>query len=111
MVLSKTEKVNLVKSLSPSQKDEIKKALTNMGGNGIKDVLMNVADTLKPIVKTVGITILKEVLVPALKQKLMGDGKKKSGRKKTVGGGLKIPGGALRLAGQRGKRGSGRPMY
>ena len=106
MVLSKTEKVNLVKSLSPSQKDEIKKALTNMGGNGIKDVLMNVADTLKPIVKTVGITILKEVLVPALKQKIMGEGKKK--KKKTVGGGLKIPGGALRLAGQRGK---GRPMY
>jgi len=99
MVLSRTEKINLVKSLSPSQKEEIKKALS-MGGNGIKEVVQKVSATLKPIIKVVGPVLLREILLPALKKKIMGEGKKCLSCK-TGGKGLKTAGGALRLAGQK----------
>ena len=81
MVLSKADKIKLIHSLSSKHKDELRRAIMKgQGGGGIKTVLSNIADTLKPIVKVVGMTVLKEVL---LKNKVMGSG--------------------LRLAGQRGK--------
>jgi len=81
MVLSKADKIKLIHSLSSKHKDELRRAIMKgQGGGGIKTVLSNIADTLKPIVKVVGMTVLKEVL---LKHKVMGSG--------------------LRLAGQRGK--------
>jgi len=84
MVLSKADKIKLIHSLSSKHKDELRRAIMKgQGGGGIKTVLSNIADTLKPIVKVVGMTVLKEVLIPALKHKVMGSG--------------------LRLAGQRGK--------
>lgn len=93
MVLTKTEKINLVKSLSSSHKDELRKAvMMGQGGGGIKSVLHNIADTLKPIVKVVGMTVLKEVLIPAVKAKVMGEGKKRKVKKKVAGGALRLAG-------------------
>lgn len=105
MSLSHTEKVKLVNSLSPAHKEELKRALMlGQGGGGIKTVLMSIRDGLKPIVKAVGMTVLKEVLIPALKAKLAGSGRrKKGGSMPTVpaGRGLKLAG-----AGRK-KKGSG----
>jgi hypothetical protein len=105
-MLSKADKIRLVKSLPISDQNHLRSMiLMSMGGSGkkldsLKNFLVGVKDTLKPVVKVVGLTVLKEVLVPALKAKMgmTGDGKKKRGRPK--GSGLKTAGQGLRLAGK-----------
>jgi len=94
MNLSKADKVKLIQSLSPANKAKLRKHLREhtmagkgMSGAGFLDFLKKVGNFLSPVVKAVGPTILKEVLVPMAKSKL--------------GLGLKPSGGALRLAGQR----------
>jgi hypothetical protein len=108
MVLSHADKVNLVKSLAPHHKAKLRKNLKEhiqsgkgMSGAGFLSFLSGIGKGLLGVVKTVGMPILQDVLLPAATGALQ----------KKLGGGLKIPGGALRLAGQRGKRGRGRPMY
>lgn len=89
MSLSHSEKVKLINSLSPAHKVELKNALImGQGGGGLKSILINIKDGLKPIVKAVGLSVLKEVLLPALKSKIMGQGRKK----KLAGKGLKLAG-------------------
>lgn len=97
MKLTKADKIRMVKNLSPSQKATLKRHMGNgtMSGAGFMDFLKKIGNTLAPVVKAVGPTILKEVLVPLAKSK-MGLGKK--------GNGLKPSGGGLRLAGQRSKK-------
>ena len=105
MVLTKADKIRLLKGLPVADQNYLRGLiLGSMAGTGkkmdaLKSFLSGVKDTLKPVVKVVGMTVLKEVLVPALKAKMgmTGDGRKKKGR------GLKTAGGGLRLAGQRGK--------
>ena len=94
MKLTKADKINLVKNLSASQKAKLKKHLIEhqmsgkgMSGSGFLDFLKKVGNTLLPVVKAVGMPILKEILVPLAKSKL--------------GLGLKPSGGGLRLAGDR----------
>ena len=59
------------------------------------DILKSIGSVLGPLVKEVGPTVLKELIVPFIKGKM--------GKGLTLpGAGLSLPGGALRLAGQRG---------
>ena len=98
MPLSRHDKVNMVKSLAPHHKATIRKHLKKhiqsgkgMSGQGLFDFLGNIGSSLLPIVKSVGMPILRDVLLPAVTGHI----------KSKLGGGLKVPGGALRLAGQR----------
>jgi hypothetical protein len=61
-----------------------------MAGRGFFDFLKKAGKTLLPIVKAVGPTILKEILVPLAKSKMGLD--------------LRVPGGGLKLAGERRRR-------
>ena len=103
MALTTNDKVALVKSLAPHHKTKLRKHLREhiqagkgMSGAGLFSFLGSIGKALLPIVKTVGMPILKDVLLPAGVDML----------KKKIGGGVSLPGGALRLAGQRGR---GRP--
>ena len=104
MALTEIEKVNLVKALAPHHKTKLRKHLREhiqagkgMSGAGLFSFLGSIGKTLLPIVKAVGMPILKNVLLP-----MGGDLIKK----KISGNGVSLPGGGLRLAGQRGR---GRP--
>lgn len=110
MVLSREEKIDLVKSIAPAHKTKIKKHLKQhiqegkgMSGDGLFSFLGSIGQSLLPIVKSVGLPILKDVLLPAAQGALQ---KKLGGGLTVAGGSLNVPGGALRLAGQRGR---GRP--
>jgi hypothetical protein len=103
MALTKIDKVALVKALSQHHKTKLRKHLREhiqsgqgMSGAGLFSFLGSIGKALLPIVKAVGMPILKDVLLPAGINMLKGK----------LGGGLTLPGGALRLAGQRGR---GRP--
>jgi len=94
MNLTRSDKVKLIQSLSAANKAKLRKHLREhkmsgkgMSGAGFLDFLKKVGNFLSPVVKAVGPTILKEVLVPLAKSKM--------------GLGLKPSGGGLRLAGQR----------
>ena len=94
MKLTRADKVKLIHSLSAGQKAQLRKHLhehqmagKGMSGTGFMDFLKKIGSTLAPVVKAVGPTILKEVLVPLAKSKL--------------GLGLRPTGGGLRLAGQK----------
>jgi len=98
MKLTKADKIAMVKNLSTSHKQILRKHMMGngaMSGAGFLDFLKKIPSGLASVVKAVGPTILKEVLVPLAKSK-MGLGMK--------GKGLKPSGGGLRLAGQRSKR-------
>lgn len=108
MALTNQEKIVLVKSLAPHHKTKLRKHLREhiqagkgMSGAGLFSFLGSIGKTLLPIVKAVGMPILKDVLLPAGVDML---------KKKISGNGVSLPGGALRLAGQRGRgRPRGRP--
>jgi len=94
MKLTKSDKVKLVNALSSAHKAKLRRHLREhtmagkgMSGTGFMDFIKKVGNFLAPVVKAVGPTILKEVLLPLAKSKL--------------GLGLKPSGGGLRLAGQR----------
>lgn len=99
MKLTKADKVRMVKNLSPSQKATLRRHMGNgtMSGAGFLDFLKKIGNTLAPVVKAVGMPVLKEILIPLAKSK-MGLGMKKKGA------GLKPSGGGLRLAGVRSSR-------
>ena len=95
-MLTRQDKIKLVKALAPHHKAKLRRHLKEhvmagrgMSGAGFMDFLKKIGSSLMPIVKAVGPTILKEVLVPLAKSKM--------------GLGLSLPGGSLRLAGA-GKR-------
>ena len=100
MAITRIEKEALVKALAPAHKAKLRKHLKEhlqsgqgMSGAGLFSFLGSIGKTLLPIVKTVGMPILKDVLLPAGVDMLKGK----------LGMGLTLPGGALRLAGQRGR--------
>ena len=95
MKLTRADKVKLIHSLSAGQKAQLRKHLhehqmagKGMSGTGFMDFLKKIGSTLAPVVKAVGMPVLKEILIPLAKQKLLGSG-------------LRPVGGGLRLAGQR----------
>ncbi len=101
MALTTNEKIAIVKSLAPQHKTKLRKKLREhlqagqgMSGAGFFSFLGSIGKALLPIVKAVGMPILKDVLLPAGVDML---------KKKISGNGLSLPGGALRLAGQRGR--------
>lgn len=67
-----------------------------MKGQGIMDILKSIGSVLGPIVKEIGPTVLKELIIPFIKKKMAGGGLT------LPGSGLTLPGSGLRLAGQRG---------
>ena len=87
----------LVRALPVHRMMAVRKHCSNceMKGQGIMDILKSIGSVLGPLVKEVGPTVLKELIVPFIKGK-MGKGLH------NAGSGLSLPGGALRLAGQRG---------
>lgn len=99
MKLTKADKVAMVRGLPASHKAILRKHMMGngaMSGAGFMDFLKKIPSGLASVVKAVGPTLVKEILVPLAKSK-MGLGMKK-------GKGLKPSGGGLRLAGQRSKR-------
>ena len=81
----------LVKALPHHRISAVKKhcQACQMKGQGIMSILKSIGSVLGPIVKEVGPTVLKELVVPFIKKKMNGKG-------------LTLPGGGLKLAGQRG---------
>lgn len=86
----------LYRALPASRKNACKRVCQQcqMKGEGFMSILKKVGKALGPVAKEIGPTVLKEIVIPLVK--------------KQVGSGLVPSGGALRLAGQRG-RGPGRP--
>ena len=62
-----------------------------MSGSGFMDVLKSIGNAVGPVVKELGPTVLKEIILPLVKKKMEGNG-------------IRLAGGGLRLAGQRTKR-------
>jgi len=62
-----------------------------MAGEGIGSILKKMGRFLGPIIKKIGPTVLKEIILPLVKKKIQGGGKPKRKQK----------GSGLRLAGQR----------
>ena len=88
--LTKAQQKALLKALPAHRKNAVKAHCQQMKGEGFMDILKSVGSVLGPIAKEVGPTVLKEFVLPFVKKKI-------------EGGGLSLPGGALRLAGQRGR--------
>jgi len=86
--LTKAQQRSLIRALPAHRKNAVKKHCQKcqMQGQGFKDILKSVSSVLGPIAKEVGPVVLKELVVPFLKNK--------------AGLGLRLPGGALRLAGR-----------
>ena len=90
--LTIAQQKKLLSALPAHRKAAVKAHCTScqMKGQGFMDILKSVGSVLGPIAKEVGPTVLKEFVLPFVKKKI-------------EGGGLSLPGGALRLAGQRGR--------
>ena len=73
----------LLRALPASRKNACKKHCHDcqMRGEGLKDILKSIGKTLGPVIKEIGPTVLKEFLLPMLKQKL-GSGLKLAGQGK-----------------------------
>tara|TARA_R110000787_G_scaffold251921_3_gene357416 strand:- start:412 stop:738 length:327 start_codon:yes stop_codon:yes gene_type:complete len=92
MKLTKNQQMAVLKALSPSKKAQIKKHCQSceMKGQGLLSILKSVGKFLLPVVKTIGMPVLKEFILPFLRNK--------------AGLGLKPSGGGLRLAGRTPRR-------
>ena len=90
MKLTLAEQRAIIRSLPASRIKEVKGHCKKcmMRGEGFMDIIKSIGNVLGPIVKAVGPTVLKELIGPIIN--------------KIKGNGLSLPGGALRLAGQRG---------
>lgn len=97
MPLSKNEKKQMIMDLSPANKKKIVDAImkAEQSGEGLKGAgfWSSLGKGLKEIVIALGPTLIKEVLVPIVKKKVLGEG-------------ATLAGGSPNLAG---KRGRGRP--
>jgi hypothetical protein len=82
----------LLRALPATRKIACKKHCQSrqMKGDGFMSIIKSIGKALGPIAKEIGPTVLKEFVLPMLKKKL-------------AGGTLSPAGGALRLAGQRGR--------
>ena len=97
--LTKAQQKSLLSALPAHRKNAVKAHCQScqMKGEGFMDILKSIGGVLGPIAKELGPTVLKEFILPFIKKKM--------------GNGLTPAGGALRLAGQRGrgKKKVGRP--
>jgi len=89
--LTLKEQRALIRALPQTRLESVKKhcEACNMRGEGFMDIMRSIRSKLGPIVKEIGPTVLKELIIPMIKHKVMGNG-------------IKVAGGALRLAGQQG---------
>ena len=114
--LTLAEQRKLIKALPAHRMTALKAHCRKceMKGEGILDIIKSVGKVLGGISADVGPTVLKELVLPLLKQKLFkgkgrkprkkrGAGLSPGGRGLTLPGGrgLGLPGSGLRLAGQR----------
>lgn len=90
----------LVKALPAHRIAAVKKHCRScsMKGQGVASILKSIGKFLGPIVSKLGPTVLKQLVLPFIKTKISG-------------GGVHLPGGGLRLSGQRGPRGKGKKTY
>ena len=91
--LSLPEQRKLLQSLPKHRLGMVKKHCESceMKGEGVKEIIKKLESVLGPIVKEVGPTVLKELVMPYLKKKMKGK----------KGGALTLPGAGLKLAGVR----------
>lgn len=89
--LTLVDRRKLFNALPASKRDAIKKFAIQQyqAGSGFTDVMKKIGSAFSEIAKIVGPSILKEVVLPAIKSQL--------------GFGLKTPGSGLKLAGVRGR--------
>lgn len=94
--LNLPEQRRLLQSLPKHRLGLVKKhcEACQMKGDGVKDIVQKLGSILGPIVKEVGPTVLKEMILPYLKKKV-------KGKKDKKGGSLSLPGAGLKLAGVR----------
>ena len=90
--LTKSQQHALLRALPAHRKNAVKSHCQScqMRGEGFKDILKSIGKVIGPIAKEVGPVVLKEFILPFVKKKIAGNG-------------LTLPGGGLRLAGQRGQ--------
>jgi hypothetical protein len=102
MQLSLAERRKLAKSLSAAHKAQIKRhaCACQMKGDGLLDIVKSVGKSLGSIGKAIGPTVLKELVIPLVRQKagikgrgiaLAGGGRK--AKKKQKGKGVSLAGG------------------
>lgn len=104
MVLSKEEQIKIVRAIPESKLNELAKHLMMVKGSGMyqskykgkmgsgfwSDAWSWLKTNVGPVVGQVGKTVLNDILIPALKQKIS----------KKMGGGLSLSGAGLKLSGQ-----------
>jgi hypothetical protein len=79
----------IAKMLSVKDKEAMARHYNpRMGGKGFMDVIKKIGGFISPLVKELGPTVLKEIILPLVKKKLGGNG-------------LNLGGNGLQLAGKR----------
>ena len=93
MRLSLPEQRNMIRALPSHRLMQVKNhcEMCQMKGQGISEILKSISSVLGPIIKEVGPTVLKELVIPFIKKKMSGKG-------------LSPAGMGLKLAGQGKKR-------
>lgn len=91
--LNLSEQRKLYGALPASRKNMVKKhcRACAMRGEGLGKILKSTGKVLGPVAKEIGPTVMKEIVVPLLREKM----------KSQKGKGLTLPGGGLKLAGQK----------
>lgn len=94
--LTLAEKRRIYHSLSQSKKNSLEKMCcsAHMQGEGFMDIVRKAGKFLGPIAKVIGPIVLKEIIVPLIKQKMGGKGVKLAGK------GVKLAGKGVKLAGK-----------
>lgn len=103
------EQRDLIKAIPHSRKISVRKycETCQQRGDGIGDILKKIGSVLGPIAKELGPTVMKELVIPFIKQKITQPPAQPAGKGLTLPGGkgLTLPGRGLRLAGQTGRGG------
>jgi len=88
--LSIAEQRNLIRQLPPSRLQAVKRSCVadEQKGEGIKTIATNAGKALGHLGRELGPTVLKELIIPMLKKKIAGSGKKRM----RAGRGLRLAG-------------------
>lgn len=95
--LKVVEQRRLYDALPQARKLAVKKHCRScqMKGEGLADIMKSIGKVLGPVAKELGPTVLKEIIVPFLKKKIV-----ERFADNPAGSGLNPAGGTLKLAGQ-----------